>query len=117
MKFLVDAQLPRRLMYRFRDAGFDALHTLDLPRGNRTPDREIIALALAENRIVVTKDYDFVDSFFVEGQPDKILLISTGNLANAKLEFILTTHLDPIVEALRTNDFVELTQKHVLIHR
>jgi predicted nuclease of predicted toxin-antitoxin system len=33
MKFLVDAQLPRRLTYRLREAGHDALHTLDLPAG------------------------------------------------------------------------------------
>lgn len=37
MKFLVDAQLPRRLVKRFREAGFEAIHTLDLPMGNRTP--------------------------------------------------------------------------------
>jgi predicted nuclease of predicted toxin-antitoxin system len=38
MKFLVDAQLPRRLVRRLRDAGHEALHTLDLPLGNRTTD-------------------------------------------------------------------------------
>jgi len=43
MKFLVDAQLPRRLVKRFREAGFDAIHTLDLPMGNRTSDAEINA--------------------------------------------------------------------------
>ena len=31
MNFLVDAHLPRRLAFRLRDAGQDALHTLDLP--------------------------------------------------------------------------------------
>jgi len=40
MKFLVDAQLPRRLAYRLQDAGHDAVHTLDLPLANRTPDGE-----------------------------------------------------------------------------
>jgi predicted nuclease of predicted toxin-antitoxin system len=34
MRYLVDAQLPRRLALRLRDAGYDALHTLDLPDGN-----------------------------------------------------------------------------------
>jgi predicted nuclease of predicted toxin-antitoxin system len=29
MRFLVDAQLPRRLAHRLRDRGHDALHTLD----------------------------------------------------------------------------------------
>jgi predicted nuclease of predicted toxin-antitoxin system len=36
MKFLVDAQLPRRLIHRLREAGHDAIHTLDLPDGNRS---------------------------------------------------------------------------------
>ncbi len=63
MNFLVDAQLPRRLAYHFRAAGHDALHTLDLPEGNRTTDHMINELSLREERIVVTKDEDFVTSF------------------------------------------------------
>jgi hypothetical protein len=38
MKFLVDAHLPRRLAHQLRAFGHEAVHTLDLPRGNRTPD-------------------------------------------------------------------------------
>jgi uncharacterized protein (DUF433 family) len=38
MKFLVDAHLPRRLAYQLRAFGHEAVHTLDLPRGNRIPD-------------------------------------------------------------------------------
>jgi predicted nuclease of predicted toxin-antitoxin system len=42
MKFLVDAQLPRRLVHQLREAGHDAIHTLDLPHKNRTTDAEIL---------------------------------------------------------------------------
>jgi predicted nuclease of predicted toxin-antitoxin system len=38
MNFLIDAQLPRRFVVWLREAGHDALHTLDLPLKNRTPD-------------------------------------------------------------------------------
>lgn len=31
MKFLIDAQLPRRLANVFKEAGYEAIHTLDLP--------------------------------------------------------------------------------------
>jgi len=31
MKFLIDAQLPRRFVIWLTEAGHDALHTLDLP--------------------------------------------------------------------------------------
>jgi uncharacterized protein with PIN domain len=56
MKFVVDAQLPRRLARELAASGHDAVHTLDFPAANRTQDKEIVALAIRENRIVVTKD-------------------------------------------------------------
>ena len=65
MKFLVDAQLPRRLCYWLLERGHDAVHTLDLELGNRTPDLEIIRIADRDGRIVVTKDDDFVQSFLL----------------------------------------------------
>ncbi len=51
MNFLIDAQLPRRLVYRLRDAGHDAT---------------IITIAIREDRIIVTKDADFVNTFDVD---------------------------------------------------
>ena len=54
MKFLVDAQLPRRLSRQLRVSGHDVVHTLDLPSGNRTTDAEIMRIADSEERIVVT---------------------------------------------------------------
>ncbi len=65
MKFLIDAQLPDRLRRQLRQAGHDALHTLDLPKGNRTPDAEIIDRANQDGRVLITKDADFVNSFTI----------------------------------------------------
>lgn len=65
MKFLVDAHLPRRLARRLREAGYEAIHTLDLPLGNRTTDTFINDLSLHEQYVVVTKDTDFVNSFLL----------------------------------------------------
>jgi predicted nuclease of predicted toxin-antitoxin system len=62
MKFLVDAQLPRRLAYRLRSEGHDALHTLDLPAANRTPDPTVALVANRDGRVLVSKDADFVSS-------------------------------------------------------
>ena len=69
MKFLVDAQLPRRMCHWLADGGHDALHTLDLPLGNATPDEALIDQADAEGRVLVTKDDDFVQSRLVRGRP------------------------------------------------
>jgi predicted nuclease of predicted toxin-antitoxin system len=59
MRFLVDAQLPRRPCAWFDESDCDAIHTLDLPDGNSTTDEQIIALATKEQRVVVSKDSDF----------------------------------------------------------
>ncbi len=48
MKFIVDAQLPRRLAASLKWWGHDVLHTLDLPSGNRTPDWHINKLSMEE---------------------------------------------------------------------
>ena len=55
MKFLVDAQLPRRIARQLSDAGHDAVHTLDLPAGNRMSDTEIIAVASAKIALLLRK--------------------------------------------------------------
>lgn len=115
MNFLVDAQLPRRLTRLLSQAGHDALHTLDLPEANRTSDTAILQIATRENRVVITKDSDFVDSFLLDRKPEKLLLISTGNITNAELETILTSNLDAVIAALKDNNFVELTRTALII--
>jgi predicted nuclease of predicted toxin-antitoxin system len=65
MKFLIDAQLPVRLSRFLQAAGYDAIHTRDLPQQNATPDTEVNTISLQESRIVITKDSDFFDSFLI----------------------------------------------------
>jgi predicted nuclease of predicted toxin-antitoxin system len=76
VKFVVDAQLPRRLAHLLISAGHDAIHTFDLPQANRTSDGQIETLTDNEQRVVITKDNDFVASFWLRGRPEKLLLIS-----------------------------------------
>lgn len=66
------------------------MHTLDLTLRNRTPDSDIKEISLIEERIVITQDSEFVDSFVLKGMPYKLQLISTGNLKNADLELLFS---------------------------
>lgn len=116
MKFLVDAQLPRRFCAWLSAAGHDALHTLDLPAGNRTCDRDIVALADRDGRVVVTKDDDFVQSHLVSGQPRRLLLIATGNIANIQLESLIRNTLPNLVNSLEESHFVELGRENIILH-
>lgn len=115
MKFLVDAQLPRRFANWLNDAGHDALHTLDLPKQNLTPDHEVIARARQDGRVVVSKDADFVQSFLIAGEP-ALLLISTGNISNVDLEKVLHANLTGIETAFASSRFVEITRDALVIH-
>jgi len=116
MKFIVDAQLPRRLALELSAAGHDTLHTLDLPLGNSTPDREIVALAARDGRAVVTKDSDFVTSFLLRSMPPKLLLISTGNISNDSLCQLIAINLTALENALGRYNFVELGVSTITIH-
>jgi predicted nuclease of predicted toxin-antitoxin system len=116
MNFLVDAQLPRRLVQVLTEAGFDTLHTLDLPDGNRTSDASIIEMADRDDRIVVSKDADFVNSHLILGRPRRLLLVSTGNIKNADLEVIFRARLPEIVSAFVSSNFVELSRTDLFIH-
>ena len=94
MKFIVDAQIPKLISDYLLSKDHDCLHTLDLPNKNRTTDNEIISIALREERIVITKDSDFLESFLIKNQPPKLVLIKTGNIENPLLLSILKKHLE-----------------------
>jgi predicted nuclease of predicted toxin-antitoxin system len=116
MTFLVDAHLPRRLVHRLRAWGHEAIHALDLPRGNRTPDEEIEGISLREQAIIVTKDADFVNTFTVRRVPYKLLLVSTGNIKNVDLDTLFEQHITDITQAFVSHAFVELTRTMLIIH-
>jgi predicted nuclease of predicted toxin-antitoxin system len=116
MRFLVDAQLPKRLVEWLNEAGHDAVHTLDLPRGNRTSDTELCDVALSEQRIVVSKDGDFVESLLVTGQPPRLLLVSTGNISNAELEALVHGNLPAIEASFAGCRFLELGRESLVVH-
>jgi predicted nuclease of predicted toxin-antitoxin system len=116
MKFLVDAQLPRRLVSHLRAAGHEAVHTLDLPLSNRTPDSAINELSVGEGYVVVTKDADFVTSFHLHRRPRKLLLISTGNIRNSELESLLLSNLETITGGFDRFDYIEVNRAALIFH-
>ncbi|WP_216859110.1 DUF5615 family PIN-like protein [Hymenobacter citatus] len=118
VKVLVDAQLPRHLArWLAHEAGFDALHTLDLPAANRTADDSINELSVRENRVVITKDADFVNSFILQSRPYKLLLVSTGNSSTNELIELFRRNLPELTKALQWHSYIELSREQLLIHR
>jgi predicted nuclease of predicted toxin-antitoxin system len=115
VNWLIDAQLPPQLAALFRERGHDAIHTLDLPLGNRTTDEAIIAYADQQARIVVTKDADFVPHCVFRRKPQQLLLIATGNIRNRALAALLAETLVRLEAVFAEHDFVELTTTSLII--
>ena len=115
MRFLVDAQLPVRLARRLAEAGHDAVHTSELSDGNHTTDAEITRRADDEDRVVVTKDWDFRDSHLLRSVPRRLLLVATGNITNNDLLSLFDRHLDAIVAAQEEAPFVELAPDRLIV--
>ncbi|MBF6319306.1 DUF5615 family PIN-like protein [Nocardia cyriacigeorgica] len=116
MKFLVDAQLPRRLVSFLQSAGHDCLHTSELELGNRTPDSDIAKRADNEGRVVITKDRDFWIGHLLDHCPQSLLIVATGNIANSALLGLFETHIDEIVDLLSRSSVVELGRDRAVAH-
>lgn len=57
---------------------------------------------------MITKDSDFLDSFYVNSIPPKLLLVSAGNIKNKALVSLFDSNIEKIVELFDTYSFVEL---------
>lgn len=117
MKFLVDAQLPMRLARWLQTAGYDAIHTRDLPQQNRTTDVQINALSIQERRIVITKDSDFFDSFLIRREPYKLLQVTTGNITNTELETLFAQNLAQLIDLFQQHDVIEMSRDTIIVHQ
>ncbi len=117
MKFLVDAQLPRRLAVWLQRRGYDVVHTHDLTQQNRTPDSFLLALANQDARVVITKDTDFEITHELGQGPSKLLLITTGNIHNDELLSLFVRHEETLVQLLRQHTFIELSRNQLIVHK
>lgn len=54
MTFLIDAQITFKLAKYLQSKGIDAVHVMQLPMKDKTPDHEITRIADTQNRIVIT---------------------------------------------------------------
>lgn len=117
MKFLIDAHLPVTLKNWLINRGHDVIHTRDLPAKNLTADVEIIRLADSQNRIVTSKDSDFQKHHILFARPERILMITTGNIVNKVLIELFANNFETIEEAFENGSkVVELNNASIIIH-
>lgn len=114
MNFLIDAMLPPGISSLLKSYNHDSIHTKDLPLKNLTSDSFINDLSIKENRVVVSKDYDFEYSIRVNSLPYKLLLITTGNISNKELLQIFENNIELIIQSLGSYKFIEMNNKGII---
>jgi len=116
VKFIVDAQLPKSLSNFLNYKGNDSIHTIDFPDHNNTKDADIIAISEKEKRVIISKDSDFLESFLLNGSPQKLIMINTGNIRNTELLSIFENNLDLIIKSIEENSLVEINRSELIVH-
>lgn len=116
MRVLVDAHFPKRLSEFLTAHEIESKHTLDLPKMNATPDSEIIQIADEENRIVNSKNSDFLDNYILDGSPKKLLIVSAGNINNRNLIQLFEKNLVTLKSLFEENSVIEINEEEIHVH-
>lgn len=107
MKFFVDAQLPPVLKSWLLRQGHDCIHALDLPKKDSTPDSEIVAIVTKDERILISKDGDFLKLKLLTGNPQKLMVVTTGNIKNPELIASFEMNFHSALRLFKTFDILE----------
>lgn len=106
MKFLCDVHITIKLVKLLESIGAEALHITRILNHSETTDQEICDFADKNNFVVVTKDSDFRDSFFLSNSPKKLIKINLGNISNERLLEIFKRNMDDIQKLESKNRFL-----------
>ena len=101
MKFLIDTQLPIDLKIVLQEFNCNCLHVNSLPNQDKSSDLEVRAIADAQGRIVISKDFDFYYSHAAINSPKKLLIVTTGNSKNKALFDLFKRNIRSISSPLK----------------
>lgn len=105
MKFLVDNQLPAALAEYLCKQGHDCQHVLDIGLDTAT-DIDICRHAEREDRVIISKDEDFLYLASRPGATTKFLWVRLGNCRTASLLTAFEKFWPMIESALKAGDRV-----------
>ena len=117
LKFIVDTQLPPKLAKYLRDKGFPTVHTTYFPNGHLLDDSAIIEIAIRDNRIIITKDSDFLDNFLLNGVSPKVLMLQFGNISNSELQTLFDQDINQIAHTFSEGaDFITFNRTYICVY-
>lgn len=118
MKLLVDENLSPRVAVLLREGGADAVHVLERGLGGAT-DSAVSAVAIAEDRAVISADSDFATLLALSRgmAPSLVLLRSSDRLKPPAQAALLLANLGALEADLLQGVVVSLSTTHVRVRR
>ena len=118
MKLLIDENLPPRLAALLSETGHDAAHVRDLDAAGAS-DPQIIDLALADGRTIVSADTDFGALLASTGatEPSVILVREVVDLHPPELAVLLTACIEQLEAQLAAGAMVALARTGARVRR
>lgn len=96
MKFLCDVHISLKFVKHINNLGFECIHINSILDKWFTIDSKIAKFSDENDYILITKDFDFKNSFLVNKSPKKLIKINLGNISNTKLIEIFNLNLNKI---------------------
>ena len=118
MRFLLDQNQSPRVAELLVDAGQDAVHVRDLGL-SEAPDVEIVAVALRDDRIVVSGDTDFGELLARSNaaKPSVVLLRRQDRRRGAEVAELLLLNVIDLEDELAAGAIVVLDQERLRVRR
>ncbi len=114
MKLLCDVHISYKLVNHINSIGYETFHINDILDKWFTSDSKICEFADKNDFIVVTKDSDFRNSFYVNNTPKKLIKINLGNCSNSELIQIFSENIRKIERLNNYQSFiVEINKQNV----
>lgn len=106
MKFLCDVHISYQLVKTLHHLNFECVHVNTILDKWYTSDIAIATYADENDFIIITKDSDFRNSFFIKKSPKKLIKINLGNISNKDLIAIFEENLPKIALLEIQNPFI-----------
>ena len=117
MKFIVDEQLPRKLVSKLIYRGYEAIHADDIPHiDGKLSDLVICKFADSNDYVVISKDEDFWQRYLLMKEPNKLIYVTTGNIRNMDLLILFEKNLNILVQNIALCNVIEINRLEMIIH-
>lgn len=114
MKFLCDVHISHKIVAHLKSLGFESIHVNEILDKSETKDSDICKYSDQNDLILVTKDSDFRDSFFIKRTPKKLIKINLGNISNVELKSIFSENINNFHQLYaRPNFLLEIDKESI----